>query len=61
MILHKKLSADEVLELIATVVGKYLPDNIQGSDAELNLTFNDDHSIEIYLMNLPEDDNNAKN
>lgn len=54
MILHKILSEEEVLEIVAAVVSKYLPEDVLDSDAEIKLTFLADHSVEIYVVNLPE-------
>jgi len=56
MILHKTLTEQEVLEIVAMVVSQYLPEDIKNSDAEMNLTFNEDNSVEIYLVNLPDKD-----
>jgi hypothetical protein len=53
MILHKKLTADEVLEIVAITIGKSLPQEIKESEAEMNLSFDKEHNIEIYLINLP--------
>jgi hypothetical protein len=56
MILHKTLTEEEVLEIVAMVVSQYLPEDIKNSDAEMQLTFKEDNSVEIYLINLPDKD-----
>ena len=50
MILYQKIGPEEVLNLIARIVGQTLPDDIKDSEAELNLSFSEDHSVEIYLI-----------
>lgn len=50
MILYKKFDPKTVLLMLAHVIGESLPEEIKNSDAEINLTFEDDHSVEVYLI-----------
>lgn len=60
MILHKILTEAEVLEIVAAALTQYLPENIRNSEAEMKLTFLEDNSVEIYLVNLPAENSKEK-
>jgi hypothetical protein len=47
MILVKKISSKEVLEIISEMARESLPENFEG---ELHLRYDDDDAIEIFAM-----------
>ena len=60
MLLHKYLESKEVLNLLLPVIKNSIPENLQDSDAELRLEFDEDCRINIYVFS-PEEENNTKN
>ena len=55
MILYKQLSAKEVLEAVAYVIGQQLPDEVKDSEAEINVSFGEDNCVEVYLINVDDE------
>ena len=52
MVKYKKIDAKTVLQIVAEALGEHLPDYLPATtkDAELNLSFDKDHSINVYLI-----------
>jgi hypothetical protein len=50
MIKYKKIEPEVALRLIAQVLGENLPEEIKSSNAEMTLSFDDDHSVDVYLI-----------
>jgi len=50
-ILYKTLTGEQVLNLLAEILCSALPEDDLDSDAEMTLTFQEDHSVKIYLVN----------
>ena len=59
MIFFKKLTAEEALTAIAALIGQRLPDKYM--NAEMTLTFLDDHSVEIYINETDTTKNDSAN
>lgn len=60
MLLHKYLEYTEVLNLLLPVIKSSIPENLQDSDAELRLEFDEDCGVNVYVFS-PEEDNGTKN
>lgn len=52
MTLYKTLTEKEVLEAVATIVGMSLPEEYIDKNYEINVSFGDDYSVDIYLIDL---------
>lgn len=52
MILYKKLTAEQILNVIAHQLQEQLPKEIQESDARIDVSFGENNCIEIYLMDI---------
>lgn len=52
MVKYKKIDAKTVLKIVAQALEEHLPDYLPDTikNAELNLSFDKDHSVNIYLI-----------
>ncbi len=55
MIKYKKIEPEIALRMIAQVLGENLPEEIKKSNAEMSLSFDDDHSVDVYLIEVDPD------
>ena len=47
---YKKIDPETALRMIAQLLGEHLPEDIKSLDAEMSLTFDEDHSIDVYII-----------
>ena len=55
MIKYKKIDPETALRMIAQILGENLPEDIKSSNAEMSLSFDDDHSVDVFLIESEED------